>query len=179
VKLSMYGEPGVGKTTILLALFDILNKDGFRAKSFDYGLLRGDVWGKEGKTIWIPGVFDGSMYQGTDRLSMAVQPHAVKFLKTCASSSEHNSYLFEGDRLFNQSFLDVYKPSKVILIIAPEGVAEERRKGQGRTQSETILKSRRTRINNISKVYPVEFRMNETQDDIQSIAQELKTLLCS
>ena len=94
--IALGGEPATGKTTVFNALRTKLGD----MKVFSYGLVRGMF---DGKGNYVLGVFDGSVHEGTDKLSMAVQPHVVKFLNHLHSKSSRAVVYFEGDRLFNGS----------------------------------------------------------------------------
>lgn len=91
------------------------------------------------------------MYAGTDRLSMAVQPHARKWIND--SSLQH--FLMEGDRLGNMKFIreliadghDV----KVIRLMADSFTRTIRSTAQGRKQDPQFLRSRMTKLTNMSR----------------------------
>jgi hypothetical protein len=92
---------------------------------------------------------EGETFAGTDRLSMAVQPIAQEF----ASETKAN-LLFEGDRIFNQSFLEfcMKLPGidlQVVYLKAPKSILEQRYKERGSDQSEQFLKGRETKYSNI------------------------------
>jgi len=80
---------------------------------------------------------------------MAVQPNAVEFLK-----STQSNIIFEGDRLFNQSFLEVIMglPNtdlQIVYLTAPQSTLESRYSDRGSEQSEKFLKGRETKYNNL------------------------------
>ena len=50
-------------------------------KTFKYGLVRGMANDK----LNIVGIYDKSLFSGTDKLSMAVQPHFLKFVEKCSN----------------------------------------------------------------------------------------------
>jgi hypothetical protein len=91
---------------------------------------------------------DGETFAGTDRLSMAVQPIAQEFVKETASN-----ILFEGDRIFNQSFLEFCMglpvDLQVVFLSVPKEILEQRYVDRGSDQSETFLKGRATKYNNL------------------------------
>jgi hypothetical protein len=100
--------------------------------------------------IFILGKYEeGEVFSGTDRMSMAVQPEAVKFL---AYLPENAIVLFEGDRLFNNSFLEHCSENydtKIIYLKTSKDVRTERYKDRGSNQNETWLRGRESKINNI------------------------------
>ncbi len=100
--------------------------------------------------LYILGKYDdGETFAGTDRLSMAVQPVAQEFVRETTSN-----LLFEGDRIFNQSFLEFAMglPNtdlQVIYLKVPDAMLKERYAERGSDQSETFLKGRATKYSNI------------------------------
>jgi hypothetical protein len=91
-------------------------------------------------------------FPGLDRLSMAVQPEAIKWIQETKSN-----ILFEGDRLFTGSFLEAaaqlvdlsYLELKILFITADPLIVESRHKDRGDSQSEKFIKSRDTKLDNI------------------------------
>jgi broad-specificity NMP kinase len=138
------GSPGTGKTTL------------FRK------FMEGKTWEKVEPKKMLPAMYckeldlyvlgkyeDGETFAGTDRLSMAVQPIAQEFVSECQSN-----ILFEGDRIFNQSFLEfaMALPNtdlQVVFLKAPKTVLEARYKDRGSDQSEQFLKGRETKYSNL------------------------------
>lgn len=91
------GVPASGKST----LFRLIRKHLFDgAKEFRIGKCRG-IESKCGKFKML-GVFDGSKFEGTDKLSMTVINDAISYLKGINGKSV---VFVEGDRLFNYRFL--------------------------------------------------------------------------
>ena len=141
--IAIGGEPGSGKTTLMKEMikhYGVLPKyDSFKLVPY----LQKD-------NIYILGKYEeGEVFSGTDRMSMAVQPEAIKFLETLPKES---IVLFEGDRLFTASFLehclDKYDLSIIYLATSKE-VRNERYKERGSNQNETWLQGRETKISNI------------------------------
>ena len=92
---------------------------------------------------------DGEVFAGTDRLSMAVQPAVQEWI-----ASHNCNVLFEGDRIFNQSFLEfaMSLPDtdlQIVFLSAPKTVLEQRYKDRGSDQSEQFLRGRETKYNNL------------------------------
>jgi hypothetical protein len=80
---------------------------------------------------------------------MAVQPIAQEFVLQSTSN-----ILFEGDRIFNQSFLEFCSglPNtdlRVVFLKVPKEILEDRYKERGSDQSETFLKGRETKYSNL------------------------------
>jgi uridine kinase len=137
------GNPGSGKTTLMKR---ILNHYQLEPKYESYKLV---PYLQKGNVYVLGKYEDGEVFAGTDRMSMAVQPEAIKFLSTLSANSV---VLYEGDRLFTASFLedcvDKYDLS-IIHLATTEDVREERYKERGSNQNETWLAGRESKINNI------------------------------
>jgi len=141
--IAIGGEPGAGKSTLMKK---ILEKNNW-LKVYDEVKL---VPYMQYDTNYILGKYDdGETFSGTDRMSMAVQPEAVKFL---ASLPADSVVLFEGDRLFTASFLehcvDNYD-TDILYLETDKTIREERYKERGSNQNETWLRGRESKIANI------------------------------
>jgi hypothetical protein len=141
--IAIGGEPGAGKSTLMK---EILNKYGFIPK-FDQVKL---VPYHQAGLAYILGKYEeGETFSGTDRMSMAVQPEAIKFL---ASLDKDAVVLFEGDRLFTSSFLEhcvENYETEIVYLETDKAVRQERYKERGSNQNETWLQGRETKIANI------------------------------
>lgn len=141
--IAIGGIPGSGKSTLMKKIIETLSPT---EKYNSYKL----VPYLQKNSIYILGKYEeGEVFSGTDRMSMAVQPEAIKFLDSLEKDS---IILFEGDRLFTSSFLehciDKYELDIVYLKVDNE-VREERYKQRGSDQNKTWIQGRETKINNI------------------------------
>lgn len=141
--IAIGGEPGSGKTSLMK---EIIQHYGVEPKYEAFKL----VPYLQKDNIYVLGKYEeGEVFSGTDRMSMAVQPEAVKFL---ASLPNNSVVLFEGDRLFTASFLehclDKYDLD-IIYLSTTKLIREERYKERGSSQNETWLQGRETKISNI------------------------------
>lgn len=127
------GECGVGKTWVMRQL---LTNEDKTYKLGKFNFHENDDW-------IIVGKYDGSTFQGSDRLSMSVMTDLDKMLKYIERTGK--LAVFEGDRFSNSKFIERVDP--VIIRILGDG--EEGRKRRGSRQSERHLKSIRTRVNNL------------------------------
>lgn len=151
------GVPASGKTTIFKRIRERLFTT---CTDFKSGLCRGIENGK----FKMLGVFDGSTFEGTDRLSMAVIDDAIDYIKQL-----DNAVVFvEGDRLFNYRFLQAVKAS-VIIIDAHPDMLHIRHAQRGDAQSEIFLKGRRSKIENFAKKYKLKRLYNNTNSDSERI----------
>jgi dephospho-CoA kinase len=137
------GEPGAGKTTLMKKLIATLGVepkyDAFKLVPY----LQKD-------NVYILGKYEeGETFAGTDRMSMAVQPEAIKFLDTLPSDAV---VLYEGDRLFTSSFLENCLNKydlEIVYLSTTKNIRAERYKERGSNQNETWLAGRESKVANI------------------------------
>ncbi len=138
------GQPGTGKTTLFRKYMESKSW-----KTVEPAKLVSAMYNEE-LDLYILGKYqEGETFAGTDRLSMAVQPSLQEWLKTHTSN-----ILFEGDRVFNQSFLEycMELPNTELVVTylkAPKQLLEQRYKDRGSDQSEQFLRGRETKYSNI------------------------------
>ena len=86
--------------------------------------------------------------QGTDRLSMQVQPSFVKYIQLVQPSR----VIFEGDRLFTSSCLKILKKSSNLqgcVLAVTKDELDARHVRRGDKQTEKFLTGRKTKYSNI------------------------------
>lgn len=141
--IAVGGSPGTGKTTLFRKFMEKFEWEKVEPKK-----MLPALYCKEIDTYILGKYEDGETFAGTDRLSMAVQPIATEFVKETASN-----ILFEGDRIFNQSFLEMCMglPAdlQVVFLKVPKAMLEQRYADRGSDQSETFLKGRETKYSNL------------------------------
>lgn len=142
--IAVGGQPGSGKTTLFRKFME-----GKTWIEVEPAKLISALYNEE-LDLYILGKYaEGETFAGTDRLSMAVQPEVQRWIQS------HNcNVLFEGDRIFNQSFLEFAMglPStdlQIVYLKAPREVLEARYKDRGSDQSEQFLKGRETKYSNL------------------------------
>ena len=142
--IAVGGSPGTGKTTLFRKFMEGKTWEKVEPKKMLPALYCKEL------DLYVLGKYeDGETFAGTDRLSMAVQPIAQSFVSECQSN-----ILFEGDRIFNQSFLEFAMglPNtdlQVVFLKAPKTILEARYKDRGSDQSEQFLKGRETKYSNL------------------------------
>jgi broad-specificity NMP kinase len=142
--IAVGGSPGTGKTTLFRKFMEGKTWEVVEPKKMLNALYCKDL------DLYVLGKYeDGETFAGTDRLSMAVQPIAQCFVKECTSN-----ILFEGDRIFNQSFLEFamglpQTDLQIVYLKAPKNILEQRYKDRGSDQSEQFLKGRETKYSNL------------------------------
>lgn len=156
--ISIGGEPAVGKTTIVKKVM----KD-FVLTPFKYGLVRGQY--DKVRKVYFIGVFDDTTFEGTDKLSMAVQPDFIKLINYL----DGGTIIFEGDRLFNNKLFNNDYPFTKLIITASKEVKDLRHKLRNDSQTETFLKSKKTKIQNIIDTNEDVVIMDNSLEDKQII----------
>ena len=161
------GVPGTGKTTLFRKYMEDMEWVSAAPCKFVTS-----SYNKE-RDLYVLGKYEeGETFAGTDRLSMSVQPPLQEWV-----SSTTSNILFEGDRVFNQSFLEfcMNLPDTALHIVylnAPKELLEQRYKDRGSNQSEVFLKGRATKYNNILsnfELMPYTTEFSNTTFEEQSI----------
>lgn len=142
--IAVGGQPGTGKTTLFRKYMEDkqwISTEPAKLVSASYNAER---------DLYILGKYEeGEVFAGTDRLSMAVQPPLQEWIKS------HNcNILFEGDRVFNQSFLEFCMglpdtDLQIVYLKTPKEILEQRYKDRGSDQSEQFLRGRETKYSNL------------------------------
>lgn len=159
--MTMYliiGNCGVGKTWIMKSLIKALGIS--KVYSYKTGLYQ---YLKQ-KDVIILGKYDDTVFEGSDRLSMAIMTDNAK-IKPIFESVKY--VIGEGDRFTNSSFITEFNP--VILKVLGDGSEGRIKRGSG--QSERHLKSIATRVNNIQA--NIEF--NNSADCLAYLTNEILT----
>ena len=128
------GECGVGKTWVMSQLLKEQEAKTHKLGKFLF---------HETLDYIVIGKYDGSVFQGSDRLSMSVMTDLDKMLRYVHSLDK--IAVFEGDRFMNKNFIKKAKP----LIIKILGDGKGGRFKRGSNQTERQLKTIKTRVSNI------------------------------
>lgn len=130
----LVGACGSGKTWVMSKLIKTLKLDQLGAIGM-FCYHRNDQ-------VAVLGKYDGSTFQGSDRLSMAVMRDLPKFKKECKMAY----VICEGDRFTNSTFIDGLKPY-IIRIVDDGKKGRAKRKSK---QTERQIKSINTRVSKIT-----------------------------
>jgi broad-specificity NMP kinase len=175
--IAVGGSPGTGKT----ALFRKFMEDKQWIQVEPAKLI--SALYNENLDLYILGKYEeGETFAGTDRLSMAVQPPIQEWI-----ASHNCNILFEGDRIFNQSFLEFAMglPNtdlQVVVLTASKEILESRYKDRGSDQSEQFLKGRETKYSKIQSnfelmPYITEFKNTNLEEQGKVLAFLEKQLI--
>ena len=174
--IAMGGEPATGKTTLMFKLISMA--DDWQVVKPEKLL---DAMYSKKLNLYILGKYanDSNVFQGTDRLSMAVQPDAVAFFESIKDAN----VIFEGDRLFNGKMLDRLSelfPNdfKVLVLTASHDTKEQRHVDRKDDQDDKFKNSRATKISNImgslTLMDYIETMVNENLDDQSKIIDVIR-----
>jgi len=164
--IAIGGVPASGKSTLMKKVI----KEYKPLKTFKYGLIRG-LYDKE-KNLYFIGIYDDSVFCGTDKLSMAVQPHFFKLIDKLPEAR----FVFEGDRLFNQSLFDKYD-CEIVVLNANEETIDQRHKQRSDNQTDRFKKAKQTKINNILNKNEVTVLDNNTEQDAENLFNHIIKLI--
>lgn len=159
------GEPATGKTTLMREAMTVLGE----STEFKYKLCRGHKF--TAAKVLVLGIYDGTKFAGTDRLSMAVQPDAVALVEKMSHTPSYNGWtlLYEGDRLFNSSFIQAVAniaPHRFYLLTASDEQKEQRHLKRQDSQPAKWLAGRATKCKNITEQCAFVMKLrNETPAD--------------
>jgi uridine kinase len=166
IVIALGGEPASGKTTLLKSI----RKNFPNLVEFKNGLVRGQYC--PNSLVYFVGVFDDSMFEGTDKLSLSVQPSFVDFVKNTPNAK----IVFEGDRLFNASVFEQLK-SVIFILDIDKDIHTQRHAQRGHEQNETFLKGRKTKIENIKNTFSHKILNNNTETDFDTNEKEILNVL--
>lgn len=144
--LAIGGVPASGKTTLMRHFMDTFQT--WRTVEM-FPKVHGHY--NRANDLYVLGKYvDGDLFAGTDKLSMAVQPKMLRYLKIVRGVK----VVFEGDRLFTKSFLEEVAADKgidlsVLVLKASNQIVQERHTSRKDSQSEQFIKGRETKIKNI------------------------------
>jgi len=174
--LGIGGAPATGKTSLMRELLSAIPGDW---RPFKYKTVKGRLY--TAAKIAVIGIYDKSLFSGTDRLSMAVAPDFKNWVGEIQKNHPGMKIVFEGDRLFSKTIIEALKPLssdyKFIILDADEETRKVRKADRGDTQNETFIKGRITKNNRIQEEGLAEVRKNESLSDQTAILSELKTFL--
>jgi dephospho-CoA kinase len=171
--IAIGGEPASGKTTLVKSVLRNLGQ----GRKFKFKKLRGIYYNS--KRTFVLGVYDESLFSGTDKLSMAVQPDVEEFVKSTMRKDRSYKIMFEGDRLFNLSFLSMCQQwgLKAFVIKCSDEQKKLRHLTRGDDQSDSFLRSRATKVKNIQAKIDCKEVINETEENRSQFVAEILRII--
>jgi Predicted ATP-dependent serine protease len=173
------GEPATGKSTLAIRLLEELSKKE-HPRQFRLSFVRGLEFRSE--KLFVLGVYEGTTFPGTDRLSMAVQPETINWLTFMNQAETWHGWqvLFEGDRLCTGSFFSALSQQvisfRLFLTVCNQQELANRR--ATRKQSAIWLKGRAAKWDGLQRAWPCQMLPNgnekELFDAISFILNELE-----
>ena len=158
--IAVGGRPGVGKTTLFREFMAPFTWEEVEPKK-----TLSSMYCKE-LDLYVLGKYqEGEVFAGTDRLSMSVQPMAIEFFKETTSN-----ILFEGDRIFNQSFLEFCSELPdvefdILYLTVGESTLKSRYAERGSNQSDKFLSGRETKYSNITGNFELRQYLSEYKNE--------------
>lgn len=158
------GLPATGKTTLMRSIL----KELVPGMPIKFRLIRATLHSHE----IVLGIYDNRTFGGTDRLSMAAMPDAMRYLELLNTDPDRNGYtvLFEGDRLFSAKFIifcQQLTASKFVYLEARN--LASRHQDRNDTQSDSWLKGRQTKYSNLTTAHKFEVYQHNTPQDTEQI----------
>ena len=139
MRVLIVGNCGVGKTWLMKALIKEFKVEK-RQKI-------GKFYFHSNDRVIVVGKYDGSTFEGSDRLSMSVITDLSAFLQLSVGKIS----IFEGDRFTNGRFIKEANP--IIVKILGDGASGREKRGSA--QTERHIKSINTRVSNINANFEV------------------------
>jgi hypothetical protein len=133
MNILLIGSAGVGKTWVMKSLINKFKCE--RRQKY------GKFYFHTSDALAIVGKYDGTTFEGSDRLSMSVITDLDGFL----SITSNKVVILEGDRFTNSKV--IAKANPIIIKILGDGLAGRVKRGSN--QTERHLKSIATRVSNI------------------------------
>ena len=157
------GEPASGKTFVVNKLRELIPEVKV---PFAFGKVKGLT--NKGGSIYILGVYDGSTYEGGDKLSVAVSSD-LKIMLRRLRNEEAVVYL-EGYRLFTKSLCSRHKVEARLLRVLEEE-AKSRHGKRGDFQTSKFLAKRRSEVDNLHLTYGFPWVDNNNEKQAEDTAR--------
>jgi len=157
------GIPGTGKSTLMKALMKRIGKNWSQERVTDlldthvHCKYEDEEDGDAAIVHHIRGTYrvlgkyeEGETFSGTDRLSMAVAPKAIEWVKT-----KPNEVIFgEGDRLNSKTFFEaVGEDLTIIHLKVSDSTREKRYEERGSNQSDKFIQTTKTKCQNVLEAF--------------------------
>lgn len=155
--IAIGGEPGTGKTRLMK---DVMRD--YTLTPFNYGLIKGEY--DDYKKVYFIGVFDGSKFEGSDKVSIKCYNDLIKFF-----NQVDGVVVFEGDRLFSKRVLASPYPFVKLVLTASKETMDTRYRLRGVHQAERFNQLKTKSVHNLIKTYDDIIFLNNEGDNIDNI----------
>lgn len=153
----LVGEPACGKTALMLQL---LQRLGLPGETLVEGEASGVAYPET--MVFVPGIYNGHPFAGTDRLALHTQPQMIRLLDSlhateCEDEATQWTVLLEGDRYATPSFCKAAAargPLTLVYLEVPEPELQRRREQRGSNQNPIWIKGRKTKLRNLGALFP-------------------------
>lgn len=159
----LIGACGSGKTWVMQEIMKHFNLD----KPGKVGMF---YYHRNYKLMCL-GKYDGSKFQGSDRLSMAIMRDVPDFKEYIIKNKM--VVVCEGDRFMNDTFISAMRPNITIIAITDDG--SKGRKKRKSTQTERQIKSIQTRVCKL--IGSAKHVCNDSTIALQLLKDELKGIV--
>lgn len=171
--IAIGGRPATGKSTLMREFMrqyanecgTAEHRRGLSWQRFTYGTIKGHRLGR----VWILGVYEDGLFDGTDRLSMSCQHH-FRYMIT-SLKSEDAVVIWEGNRLFKTKLLAFARErsvrSTIIVLTAGETTLDVRHHERRDNQTIRTRRARATELTNTTEKI--------TTGTVQTTNRELST----
>ena len=174
------GESGVGKTTIMRKIIPNLGAGKF----ISYKLFKGTYF--PSSRVLLAGIYDGRLFDGSDRLSRICQRDTCEFLSRLNKDLPDILFLAEGDNFFRKDFFEGVQragfDSYHVFLTLNETSRENRHAERLSFQTQKTLNSRITKYSRLMMELNRRLILNSnTEDDLnfnQHILRQIITSHC-
>lgn len=178
--IAVGGPPAVGKSSLMEEVLDATSDVRFNGNKFKWGELVGSFYTDDELLVF--GRYDGSKdFEGTDVLSMSANNHAKQFTKMAVNLERFNTAIFEGDRLFNDPYLEMCRehPEIELTAIVLQASTEEldrRHDARDDDHDDQWKTGMRSQYENYASEPWTTTMENETEEDMQENIQKIRQL---
>jgi len=175
------GEPATGKSTIVKKIKG--KTKFFKITRFTNNVNKTIIFEvNDNKKLIILGHYLGDLNDGTDKMDLGIQPAVEDWIiKVLLKKRNDYTLLLEGDRLFNEKFINYILDNKIdltiILLKINDDESIKRHIVRGDKQGDTFLKGRKTKYNNLENIFKCMIYMNNNLSDQIKIINTINELI--
>lgn len=169
--IALGGPPASGKSTLMKEVLDGTSDPKYNGNKFKWGELIGNFYTDDSLVVY--GRYGSSRdFEGTDALSMSANNHAKQFTDMLTEIDRFDKVIFEGDRLFNQPFLDMCRENPEIdlrayILDVPNEELDRRHEEREDDHTEKWKNGMRTQYENYATEKWTTTLENVTEEDME------------